>query len=460
MPGTSASSSTGFHDFQESFKTTLENTMAIAKDLAAHKDEINMEDFTQSGAQLANLETPGFERGIGSIEEEVMDDEYWLRKSKEELGSIIDEYKNRAILAEEKVAALDVALMERDKKIDVLVATVTSLKEDLASAKAAAVSYMAVGDKASVEKKKVGDGTAHDIIEGLKPFISDELSGLKSSMTSALEMLGVLKLACGDVPGVKIAVENLSLTVPKSFKVLTSLVETKEEESSEGFENVAATLEKFGLCASSPAFDVPASLSSIQRSINSTSPVSSSPLPPPLKPHDGACTYQMVQGQPRTLACTLGCAQPVHTASTKAPVMQNFTVPPPRFVSGGPGPFLAESQYLQQVVDKTPVTPKGNLRGDLKRQLKQKIKYQQFKAKKQHQGSEDQLVYVGGQAYQRVQQQHPVQGQQQFAQVQQVSGNYLLNPASAVLGSPSLAGGAGGSQQFHPGHFQGQQYPS
>ena len=58
-----------------------------------------------------------------------MDDEYWLRKSKEELGSIIDEYKNSAILAEKKNAALDIADLAKDKRIDVLEASVDSLKK-------------------------------------------------------------------------------------------------------------------------------------------------------------------------------------------------------------------------------------------------------------------------------------------------------------------------------------------
>ena len=458
-----ALASTGSNDFQETFQKTLATTMATAKDLDAHKGEVNMKNFSQSGAMLANLETPGFERGIGSIDVEVIDDEYWLKKSKEELGSIIDEYKNRAILAEDKVAALDVALLKRDKKIDVLEATVVSLKGDLVSAKRAAVSFMASGDKAAVELQKVGEGTAHEIIEGLKPFISGELSSLKSSMTSVVDMLGSMKISFGDVPGIKDTVENLSNSVPKSFKVLTCFLEAKEEESSEGFETVAATLDKFGLGASASAFDVPGSLSSILTSMGSTSPVASTPPPPPLKPHGGACTFQMVQGQSNTLACTMGCVQPVHTVPAQAPMVQNFAVPPPSFVSGAPGNVLGDSQFLQNVVATTPVATKGNLRGGLAKQMKQKIKYQQFKAKKQQQlQSDDHLVYVGGQAYQRVQQQHQVQGQQQFVQLQQASGNYLLNPSSnALVGPPSQsshqpADGAGGSNQFYPGHLQGQ----
>ena len=159
----------------------------------------------------------------------------------------------------------------------------------------------------------------------------------------------------------------------------------------------------------------------------------------------------MVQGQSNTLACTMGCPQPVRTVSDQGPSVQNFALPSQGFVSGSHGPHVLENnQFLQKVDDTTPVknTTSGNLKGGLARQLKQKVKYQQFKGKKQQQQhSDNQLFYVGGQAYQRVQNQ--VQGQQHFVQQQQGFGNYLLNPASAALGgtppqvSHPPAGGAG-----------------
>ena len=112
-----------------SFKAMLESTEKVAKDLAAHKSEVDVSHLSQGGALLSGQVQQGFERGIGCIEQEVVDDDYWLRKSKEELGSIIDEYKNRAILAEEKNAALDIADLAKDKRIDVLEASVDSLKK-------------------------------------------------------------------------------------------------------------------------------------------------------------------------------------------------------------------------------------------------------------------------------------------------------------------------------------------
>lgn len=76
----------------------------MARDLNAHKSEVDLIKLSQGGALLSGLGQQDIVRVIGSIEEEVFDEDYWLKKSKEELGSIIDEYKNRAILAEEKNA--------------------------------------------------------------------------------------------------------------------------------------------------------------------------------------------------------------------------------------------------------------------------------------------------------------------------------------------------------------------
>ena len=80
---------------------------------------------------------------------------------------MIDEYKNRCIMAEDKVGALDVIVFEKNRKIAALEATVVSLKDELASAKQSRVSFMAEGDKAALEVKKVGNGTALDIISGV-----------------------------------------------------------------------------------------------------------------------------------------------------------------------------------------------------------------------------------------------------------------------------------------------------
>ena len=62
---------------------------------------------------------------------------------------------------------------------------------------------MKIGDKCAIENKKIVDGTSLEIVEALKPFISGELSTLKSTVKTAVEMLGSLKLSCDGLPDVK-----------------------------------------------------------------------------------------------------------------------------------------------------------------------------------------------------------------------------------------------------------------
>ena len=355
-----------------------------------------------------------------------MDDEYWLRKSKEELGSIIDEYKNRAILAEEKNAALDIADLVKDKKIDVLEASVDSLKKELALAKKSSVAFMAAGDKAALEQSKVSDGTSFEI------------------MSSAVDLLEALKLNSVDLPKMSEAVLGMSVGVPKSFGILTSLVESRDEASAEGLEGISGVLNNFGFRASGPGFDIPGSLATIQKTL-SPDVVDSSPAPMPTKPHAGECNYKLAQGQTNTLTCTLGCTELVHTIpdNGSAPIPQSFAVPPPGFAPGASGLVLGEDQLMQPVYGTTPtktgMSADVDFRGGLNRQMKQKVKHNKFKTKQKQHKSNDQLLYMDGLAYQKGPQQIQANGQQlqhQHHQQQHIQqpgpGNYLLHPSNFV----------------------------
>ena len=184
-----------------------------------------------------------------------------------------------------------------------LMASVDSLKKELALAKSSGVAFMTAGDRAALEKSKVTDGASFDIIEGLKPFFTGELKSLKGSMGYAVELLEEPKLNSVDLPKMKDAVLGLSVGVPKSFGILNSLVESKDEASTEGLESVSGTLEKFGFGASAPGFDVPGSLQSMQKSWSSDVR-DSTPPSVPVKPHVGDCNYKLVQGQSNHSDCT------------------------------------------------------------------------------------------------------------------------------------------------------------
>ena len=286
-------------------------------------------------------------------------------------------------------------------------------------------------------------------------------------------MLESLKLVCCQLPDVKKGVDSLVDGVPKSFGILTSMVEARDEASSEGFETAAMNMDKFGLGDSAPEFDIPGSLLLIQKALKTPSS-SSLPPPQPSKPHEGACTYKQVQGQSNTLICTMGCTSPVSTIPNQSPpAVQNFAVPPPRFVPYDTNQVLGDGRFLQQVYDTTPVKTiplqegaSDKVKVGLSRQLKQKKKFQNYKARKQQQHEGDQYVYIGGQAYQPMQHQNQVQQGQSSGHQQHAAGSFLLHPGNATNAgvgllpqpSPSPTGGAGGSQQYRQVQYQGSQY--
>ena len=81
-------------------------------------------------------------------------------------------------MVEDRNATLEVALGERDNKIDNLERKNGELSCQLATCRESQVSFMKAGDMAAIGQKKVVDSTAMDIIEALKPFITSELSAL------------------------------------------------------------------------------------------------------------------------------------------------------------------------------------------------------------------------------------------------------------------------------------------
>ena len=82
-------------------------------------------------------------------------------------------------MVEDRNATLEVALGERDNKIDNLERKNGELSLQLAiTCRESQVSFMKTGDMAAIGQKKVVDSTAMDIIEALKPFITSELSAL------------------------------------------------------------------------------------------------------------------------------------------------------------------------------------------------------------------------------------------------------------------------------------------
>ena len=104
----------------------------------------------------------------------------WDKLAKEELGRIIDEYKDKAIKAEDYSATLEQALaardnrvLELDNRVLELENTVTALNDDLEAARKAKAGFMAHGDMKTLEAEATRKASAL-LLDGLKPLIASE----------------------------------------------------------------------------------------------------------------------------------------------------------------------------------------------------------------------------------------------------------------------------------------------
>ena len=71
---------------------------------------------------------------------------------------------------------------------------------------------------AAIDQKKGVDGLAVEIIDALK-----------TSFQSSVDLLGPLKLSCTGIPDVKTSVLQIAADLPKSFGMLTCVIEARDE---------------------------------------------------------------------------------------------------------------------------------------------------------------------------------------------------------------------------------------
>jgi hypothetical protein len=181
--------------------------------------------------------------------------------------------------------------------------------------------------------------------------------------------------------------------------MLTSVVEANGEASEEDFAAVKSALDNCGITAQAEAVDLPRSLAFVEEAVKGLSPPIE-PQPPVV--HEGPCAYQVVDGQPGSLACTLGCANMLHFANTTmaqedssfAQSSQQGQNQQARLTQPSSGLVTYTGNNAYQVVESSPVV----------RQLQPQLlqPQQQLQSQQLHhlQAQQQQFipVYVGGQA--------------------------------------------------------------
>ena len=304
-------------------KTIIEKAKNNSASVKAGMSSVSTVDLAQGDLQLIGLH--GHLKGGGqhdSVGSGVADQTTDKNTDKQ----LLDEYKGRLSATEEMFANQTVALANKDKEIVRLQNLLDESEANLAIAKAAQTSFMAVGDKAALERKRVTDSTADDIITALKPFFKQQLAPLTQS------------------------VDNLVDNIPKNFSLLDSQLVAVMETTSDSLETISDEVVKLRESCSS----VTSSIRSIETSLpSSSSPPSPTGTPEPV--HPPPCNFQLDEDQPGILLCSLGCGQTLHLAGSRT--SPDFSVPPPQKPT-------TSAPFLPSVVS-TPVKSKLNSNNNL-----------------------------------------------------------------------------------------------
>ena len=262
------------------------------------------------------------------------DDEYseenLVNKSMNDLVALVLKFRREMVKAEDKIAHMEILIAQKDKNYSELAV----VRQDLIVSKNAEVKYMAAGDKAALERKKVTEGTAAEIIEGLKQFLSNKLSPLQTILASVES----IKTTSSVLPNINTEVINMSTNVlPNLNNSMDGVTDSLGE--------VYSSLSKFGVDKSENGVNIPNILSSIESILKSTLNEHSEVAPSPIQ-HEGPCSYHELKDQPNILKCSLGCNATFQAAQPSSQVASlDFSVPPPLNQPYNPSVLGGKSAY-------------------------------------------------------------------------------------------------------------------
>lgn len=305
---------TGGTDTEEvnNFKDMMEQ---VRRQAAAIKDihsSVKSSDISHSVEFVTGLNTevvggnspkdvPGDDRG-GDVEDKVVDKEV-------DLQAVVVEYKGKLAAAEEYIATQNISIAELNKKVTELEKNLADSQASLADAVAAQSAFMAESDKIAIENNNLVSGTASEIIEGLKPFIKQQLTNMTNCVDSQIEA-GI-------------------------------------EASNEGFQSLSGDLGDL----KNSVLDIAESIKLIKE--NPPTPAAKTRLPVQSKPvHTGPCNFQLSPTQSNTLVCIDGCGSkyrlPAQSTGASAPEFDS-TVPPPTLIPPTSAPSFIDTTNSTQL---------------------------------------------------------------------------------------------------------------
>ena len=256
------------------------NSVAVHKNISS----VATAGMSQGARQLAGIHTHLHDSDTLDDNQSVHDNTGGLGgdvdATNADLKSKIEEYKGRLAAAEEKFATQCAVTARKDTEIEKLKSLLDQTKSELVIARSAQTSFMAENDKNALENKKLTDGTTMDIINGLRPFLKQELTCFVSALDPTSSKITALKDTCDNLSK---SVDSLLDIVPNSFELVDSQLVAMMDTTSDSLESVSEKIEK----------------------LHDSLPTSSSSSPPPpveKKPaHPGPCNYQVNDSVPGNL---------------------------------------------------------------------------------------------------------------------------------------------------------------
>ena len=250
-------------------------------------------------------------------------------KSKDDLIDIIVKYKEVIVAADKKLCDYEAYMTAKNVVIDGHVKTINDLKLQLDAAKNVTVGFMAAADKANLEKKRLSDSLAAEVVTGLKPFIANQLKSIESSLSPVKGMLEPLEKVTKKVELVDENVVKLASDFSKSAAKTAAINDTNHESTIEYIGEVKAALAGVGIGAGATTLDIPATLLAMKQNMGLETQGTH------VMKHLGNCTYELAVGYPNILTCTQDCGSVLHMQGTESSIGTAPQVTTPSVPSGG-----------------------------------------------------------------------------------------------------------------------------
>ena len=282
--------------------SVFEKARLQAKGLAKFDTDSFKANLSQSGRHLVVFPPPT----TSCVEKD------WDKLAKEELGRIIDEYKDKAIKAEDYSATLEQALAARDNRVIELddrvlelENTVTALNADLEAARKAQAGFKAQGDLKTLEAEVTRKASAL-LLDGLKPIIASEIQPVKTLLDSVAASVAssaaMIDTTCGSMGALHGDVTAMKSSASGNVQQLLFEMSAGSDASTELLLEIKAQLDEIKKGASKSPKSSPPFLNNLIPSIP-VIPTQFTTPPPPLPGRIGNGYYAgpsgaVLHGQP------------------------------------------------------------------------------------------------------------------------------------------------------------------